>query len=294
MEDIKKFQDHLRDTAQRCYTTLENGYDYAAWRELGRCTMVLLLTFNRRRVGNVDKIKLISYQNRQSIQGDQLQAYTRLERLLADNFHRMETRGKRGRRVALLLSVQHREYLDMFVRYREQAGVEENNKFLFGTAHRAQHLDACKAIRDYSSRCGAQNPQRLRGTYLRKQVATVSQMLNLSDNEIQQIADFMGHDIAIHRQFYRTPELSLQVTKLAKFFMAVDDTDLEKYRGKSIDDLEVLDPRMSLTEEPATSDEEPDPEVVSPRLKTARKASPASRRRKGLHTPETPGMFHEC
>ncbi|GLV33583.1 hypothetical protein CBL_20290 [Carabus blaptoides fortunei] len=40
------------------------------------------------------------------------------------------------------------------------------------------------------------------------------------------------------------PEISLQVTRLAKFFMAVGGSEVEKYRGKTLDEIEIADPAL--------------------------------------------------
>lgn len=54
------------------------------------------------------------------------------------------------------------------------------------------------------------------------------------------ISDYMGHDVSVHRAVYRTPELNTHVTKLAKFFMAVGDPDINRFRGKTLEELEVF------------------------------------------------------
>ncbi|KYN43056.1 hypothetical protein ALC56_02495 [Trachymyrmex septentrionalis] len=43
------------------------------------------------------------------------------------------------------------------------------------------------------------------GTTLRKHVATLGVNLNLMDSEIVDLANFMGHEEKIHREYYRMP-----------------------------------------------------------------------------------------
>jgi len=52
---------------------------------------------------------------------------------------------------------------------------------------------------------------------LRKHVTTISQVLNLKENEldIDLLAQFMGHD-RVHREFYRLPLDVLQTAEVAK------------------------------------------------------------------------------
>lgn len=40
-------------------------------------------------------------------------------------------------------------------------------------------------------------------TRLRKHVATVTQLLNLKGNDIDQLAKFMGHTTATHQTYYK-------------------------------------------------------------------------------------------
>lgn len=58
-------------------------------------------------------------------------------------------------------------------------------------------------------------PLRLRGTKLRKYIATRCITLNLSDLDITQLADYLGHDKSIHRQ--SIPQLEIvKMSRLLK------------------------------------------------------------------------------
>ncbi|GLV39525.1 hypothetical protein CBL_20430, partial [Carabus blaptoides fortunei] len=206
VDDVRCFQQYLTKNADCAFNVLNaEGFHYNHWLKLDKCVMLQFLTFNRRRVGEVSRILLANFHNRQNIEKEQYKTLTRLECILANSYERMDTRKKRSSRTVIV-----------------------------------KQKSPVNVVREYSILCGAFNPEKIRGTYLRKQIATLSQMLNLNDNEIQQLADFMGHEVSIHRAHYRTPELTLQVTRLAKFFMAVGDVNVEKYRGKSLEELRML------------------------------------------------------
>ena len=49
----------------------------------------------------------------------------------------------------------------------------------------------------------------------------------------------MGHDIRIHRQFYRMPTSLIQKARVAQLLTAVNAGDIQKYSGKSLDDVDV-------------------------------------------------------
>lgn len=53
-------------------------------------------------------------------------------------------------------------------------------------------------------------------TKLRKHLATMCQVLELSESNQDILAKFMGHDRWIHREMYRLPDSSLELDKVVK------------------------------------------------------------------------------
>ena len=97
------------------------------------------------------------------------------------------------------------------------------------------HLASGKVAQE----CGAKFPQTLSCTKLRKHVATVSKVLNLKDTEMDQLADFMGHDIRVHRKFYRLPEGTLQLAKISKVLLALEQGRVAEFKGKNLDEINL-------------------------------------------------------
>lgn len=87
--------------------------------------------------------------------------------------------------------------------------------------------------------CGAKNALTLRSTNLWKHVATLSQVLNLRENEPDMLTQYIWHDIRVNREFYRLPNDVLQTSKLAKLFFIMDCGQLPSLKGKSQDELLV-------------------------------------------------------
>lgn len=65
------------------------------------------------------------------------------------------------------------------------------------------YLKACVLMRKYSKISGAKMSASLRGTMLRKRIATVCISLDISEHEVNDLADFMGHHKKIHKSHYR-------------------------------------------------------------------------------------------
>jgi hypothetical protein len=69
-------------------------------------------------------------------------------------------------------------------------------------------------LRNVVNQANLKFPEIITSTSLRKQLATMAQVLNLNDTSQDLLAAFEGHDIRIHREFYRLPE---ETCKLQKF-----------------------------------------------------------------------------
>jgi len=148
--------------------------------------------------------------------------------------------GKRGRKVPVLLTPLMRESLDALTECREVCGVLKDNEYLFALPQSAHYLRACDCMRQFVSECGdIKNPQALKSIQLRKHIATLSTVLNLKTTELDQLADFLGHNIAVHRKHYRLPESTLQLAKVSKVLLAMEQGRLGDYKGKSLDEIQV-------------------------------------------------------
>ncbi|KAF5275782.1 hypothetical protein FQR65_LT16527 [Abscondita terminalis] len=138
------------------------------------------------------------------------------EKNAAQKYVRFEIRGKLGRGVLVLLNQDLHECVNKIIKYRGIAGVSETNPFVFGVPGGTQYLRACKLIREYSVLCGASKPHTLRGTELRKQIATTCVQLQLGDHEVSDLTLFLGHADTIHRAHYRMPIAARDITRVSR------------------------------------------------------------------------------
>jgi hypothetical protein len=100
------------------------------------------------------------------------------------------------------------------------------------------HIRGADVLRDMANACGAKKPGALRSTKLRKHIATMAQVLNLKTHELDQLARFMGHDINVHREFYRLPEETCQVAKISKMLIALEEGKIHNFAGKSLAEID--------------------------------------------------------
>ncbi|KAJ8369387.1 hypothetical protein SKAU_G00094150 [Synaphobranchus kaupii] len=256
-EDVVRLHNHLDARRPEYQSNLETAPNKKNWLNLAKLTLCEVIVFNRRREGEVSKMSLNDFLLRNTFVSnpDLDLALTDVEKKLCKFFERVEIRGKRDRKVPVLLSPDVVSSIQMLVNNRRKCGVPDENLFLFGRPEAESHLRGSDAIRGMAFECGAKNPQTLTSTRLRKQIATMSQVLNLRDNEEDCLAGFMGHNIRVHRQYYRLPEGTLQVAKVAKVLMACGRGKLSQFKGMTLDEINV-DPNEEVPEDSSLSGSE--------------------------------------
>ena len=61
----------------------------------------------------------------------------------------------------------------------------------------------------------------------------------MTDSELKMVADHMGHNMNVHADVYRLQSCLLEKTKVARVLIAMEDGYVEKFRGKSIRDIQI-------------------------------------------------------
>jgi hypothetical protein len=220
------------------------------WKQLASATLAQLITFNRRRSGEVSRMALIDFRSRtRSDMGtDAQKALEPMEQGLCKLFTRVEVEGKRGRTVPILLRKETESALQLMEHTRQVCGIKADNPYVFAMSNSDNYLRGNDSIRIAANSCGAKQPFALQSTNLRKHVATLCQMINMKENELDLLAQYMGHDITVHRNFYRLPNDTLQSATLAKLFLAMEEGTLVAQKGKTLQDLMVQLPSEDLSE----------------------------------------------
>ena len=129
--------------------------------------------------------------------------------------------------------------LEFLVSKRAEVGIDRSNKFLFARVSGRTPLRASDCLKHFVIESQVAHPEHITSTKLRKHVATMSQVLGLRNNEIDLLAGFMGHDISVHRNFYRLPENTLQMAKVSKILLLMEKGRINEFAGRSLDDISV-------------------------------------------------------
>ncbi|XP_073805417.1 uncharacterized protein si:ch211-235f1.3 isoform X3 [Danio rerio] len=250
-EDVILLQKYLKSVEQTAREKLKDCCDPKAYAMLSESILSQIILFNRRRQGEAAKMLLETYENKntEALNDDVMQCLSKLERDLSNDFTRIVIRGKRGQKVPVLLTKEMTRALDFLIEHRMQEnGVLYNNKYVFARAKSDSHIRGSDCLRKFANLCDAKHPETLTSTQLRKHIATLCQIMNLKDHELDQVAKFMGHDIRVHREYYRLTENTIQLAKMSKLLMAIEcGTSL--YKGKSLDEID-LELEVALSNKP--------------------------------------------
>lgn len=240
-DDIRKMHDYLDCQRSEQQIKLQEQPNKKNWSELAKTTLCEVIIFNRRREGEVSKMTLNAFTLRDNASSNpevEL-ALSELEKKLCKHFERIEIRGKRGRKVPILLTPNMLSSMELLVKTRKNCEVLDENPYMFSRPQALSYFRGSDVIRYIAQRCEAINPVALSSTKLRKHVATMSKVLNLKENEMDDLANFLGHDIRVHREYYRLPEGTLQLAKISKVLMALERGQLCKFKGKSLDEIDI-------------------------------------------------------
>lgn len=240
-EDVQILHRYLEKERETAFCNLKEAATAQNYAGLAKVTLAQIIVFNRRRAGEVSKMRLQSFDERDNteLHDDVAIGLSKTEQRLCNYFSRIELMGKRGRKVAVLLTPSVVDALTLLTSNRAECGVCATNVFLFARPKSMSHYRGQDCLRVHASQCGAKHPEHLRSTQLRKHVATLSQVLNLKSNELDQVADFMGHDIRVHRDFYRLPVPTTQLAKISKLLLSMERGQLSSIQGKSLDEIEI-------------------------------------------------------
>ncbi|XP_068451972.1 uncharacterized protein [Clinocottus analis] len=240
-EDVQRLHSYL-DAQQRCVQgELSAEASPKTWSQLAKITLAQVVLFNRRRARGVSEIPLAAYLSPDPAgpRRDVNAVLSDFEKHLFQHFRRIEVGGKEGGKVPVLLTPGMQRALDLLVSKRRECGVQEGNAYLFARPSALSCSRANDALRRAAGLCGAKSPESLTSTRLRRQLATLSQVLSLSDAELRWLAGFLGRDVRPRRQFYRLPEGTLQLAKISKLLVAMEQGRLAEFKGKSLDDISV-------------------------------------------------------
>ncbi|KAL3269008.1 hypothetical protein HHI36_008093 [Cryptolaemus montrouzieri] len=197
-KDIRSLKTYLEKRQHVHLEKLKEKFKFEVWKDLLGVTLTLVQLFNRRRAGEIERVEI-------------------------DDFLQYERFNENNE---MMVNLNMREKLNSTI--IGQAGVDPNNVYLFGLPGSTEaHLSATSLMREFSILCGAQNPESLRGTELRKHIATKCSTMDLGNTEIRDIAEYLGHHEKIHLDHYRVPNAVKDIVRISNILEKAQDSQDE-------------------------------------------------------------------
>ncbi|XP_063910844.1 uncharacterized protein LOC135128004 [Zophobas morio] len=226
VEDLKALTDYLEQEGEKTYLDLESNRDLLSYKTLSEIVFCRLLLLNRMKIGELEKTRLSIYVSEDTTQNDDLSHFVTLcERILLKKFKNIVLRDSQCRDIPVLFSSELQKYTDKLIELRTNF-IRTENVYLFADIYTNNPIEAHKIFRTHALKSGVKNCNALISIRLRKHLATVAQLLTMSNYDLEQLQTFMGHNQDTERPFYVQPLDIHQVAKLSK-------TLLFKERGKT-------------------------------------------------------------
>ena len=121
-------------------------------------------------------------------------------------------------------------------------GVEDSNVYVFAdpTRNSKKWLRGNDCMNKILNQIeGLKSPDRFGSTQLRKYCATETQVADLSDNDLRWLADHLGYNLDVHREFYRLRDSTIELAKVSRLLLAMDEGNASKLTGKKLSEINI-------------------------------------------------------
>ncbi|KAJ8956143.1 hypothetical protein NQ314_006769 [Rhamnusium bicolor] len=254
---MQKFETYLKNLITRAKVRLvENSSHKSEYRNLLEGIFCTVMIFNKRRVGELQRMTVLGFlKNYNNIPSSEFErALTNSEKILYQSLKRIVIRGKRGRGVPVLFDKSTVESIEYLIAIRKNFDLAENT-FLFGVPGTMNSISGYAVLRKHA-KIALHDDQRallITSTKLRKQLATITQIFKMEQNELEQLAKFMGHTGKTHAEYYRLPDDIYQTAKISKLLLLSKEGALEKFKGKKLEEIDI---DVNVIEENGSDEEE--------------------------------------
>ncbi|KAJ8936587.1 hypothetical protein NQ318_021658, partial [Aromia moschata] len=103
----------------------------------------------------------------------------------------------------------------------------QNDPYIFSKLISREPFRGYQVLMHHAKMAGLKNPDAIKSRGLRKHLATISQLFSMENEDVEQLATFMGHTLDVHRKEYRLPDDIFQTAKIANETSEEDVSDEE-------------------------------------------------------------------
>ena len=125
------------------------------------------------------------------------------------------------------------------IRNRSKMGISEENNLVFACGQNFGSLGGWDVLQGITKKLPLKKPKLITPTRTRKMVSTLMQLLDLTDGELTWITNHMGHTKDVQLAWYRKHDSTLELTKVARALMCVDQGNRHDLQNKKIGELDI-------------------------------------------------------
>merc|ERR1719336_653843 len=246
-KDVKNLVHGVKRELQEAIKEIEAKPTKNAIRKLQRCLLIRLTVFNARRIGEVSRMRTVDFESSkrartQRLDNEEFASFTELEREVAKHLLLLRFRGKVGRHVRCLAPKDAEDALEILSNKenRKIAGILPENDMIFATPGSRTHIQGVSIYRKFAEKY-CERPERMRGTKMRKYIATNCQILDLGHDGKNTLCEHLGHELNVHNEFYRKHSDLVEKTKIAQILWLAEAGKLPDNKGKFIDELDITE-----------------------------------------------------
>lgn len=273
---------YLDEVIAQSIRDLKNEKNSKAFRTLTEGVFCSLLLFNRRRVGELQRIPLQIYLNHSDSNWSKEfeKVLTPSEKLLINTLKRIVIKGKRGRGVPVLFDKISVEGLQVLIEKRNDY-FEHYNEYLFALPGTKTCLSGYHVFRKHAALAlGDVNKSKcLTSTRLRKHLATICQILKMGTDELEQLAQFMGHTSKTHNEWYRLPSDIYQTAKISKILLLSQNNGINQYKGCNLQEINISEDIIESSQCDSENEDNIEVPIEEPTTSSVNLTTPKKRKR---------------
>ena len=228
-EDIKEVRNCIEEISRLCTKIMKDGIT-EDHRQLARVTLVRLITFNVRRGREPSKLQLVDWEG---VKDDRWKPRTDIPNLsdpveitLAKRLKLCYVEEKKDANgnalVPILFTAEAVTAIGVLMKYRREIGISQENQYVFARGVAEHFVVGRDTLPAISKQIELKKPKLITPTRTRKWLATMMQLLDLTNSELTWLTNHMGHTKNVHMSWYRKEVATIELTKVAKVLSVID------------------------------------------------------------------------
>ena len=148
--------------------------------------------------------------------------------------------GKRGQKVPIVLTPEVSNALKLLAddNCRQHCHVA-NNPYMFAIPTYLSNIQGHSAINIACSHVQLDRPDLMKAMNLRRHIGTMCQVLQLNGNELEWLSRHMGHNLAVHKEFYQLHHSTIELTRVSMLLTLIDEGKAGLFANRKLSEISI-------------------------------------------------------